>query len=340
MAGNSQRRGSRRTPGSKKGATVGSGGQGRKALEGKGPTPKAEQRTGHPAARRSTGTAKRAGRGAGQGGQRGSGSGGRAAGGRGGPGGGRRRPSTATEVVAGRNPVVEALRAGVPASALLVLERVDSDDRVREALKAAAAAGLPVLEAPRAELDRLTGGAIHQGLALQVPPYAYAHADDLLGRALDSDAAALLVALDGVTDPRNLGAVVRSAAAFGAHGVLVPERRSAGMTASAWKTSAGAAARVPVARAPNLARALAGYRKAGVFVVGLDGSGEADISDVDLLTEPVVLVAGSEGKGLSRVVREQCDVVARIPIAEAVESLNASVAAAIALYAVAQARRR
>jgi 23S rRNA (guanosine2251-2'-O)-methyltransferase len=312
MAGNSQRQGSRRKPGSKKGATVGSGGQKRRALEGKGPTPRAEERTGHVASRRGAPPKKRPAP--------------------------RRKPGSGAEVVAGRNPVVEALRAGVPASALLVVERIDSDDRVREALKTAAAVGLPVLEAPRAELDRLAGGASHQGIALQVPPYSYAHPDELLDRAAQAGERPLLVALDGVTDPRNLGAVVRSAAAFGAHGVVVPERRSAGMTASAWKTSAGAAARVPVARTTNLARALAAYRKAGVFVVGLDGDGSASVDDLAFAIDPLVLVVGSEGKGLSRIVTEQCDAVARIPITAGTESLNASVAAGIALYAVARAR--
>ena len=235
---------------------------------------------------------------------------------------------------------MEALREGVPASALLLAERIDSDDRVKESLRLAAERGLPVMEAPRRELDRLTGEAPHQGVALQVPPYQYAHPNDLLDRAVSTDAPALVVALDGVTDPRNLGAVVRSAAAFGAHGVLVPERRSAGMTVAAWKTSAGAAARLPVARATNLARALEAYRKAGLFVVGLAGDGGQEIGALHLATEPLVLVTGSEGKGLSRVVREQCDVVARIPIAGDVESLNASVAAGIALYAVAGARAR
>jgi 23S rRNA (guanosine2251-2'-O)-methyltransferase len=311
MAGNSQRPGSRRNPGSKKGATTGSGGQNRKRLEGKGPTPKADMRPGHVASTRAPAKKRSA------------------------P---RRHGGSQTETVVGRNAVVEALRAGVPATALLVMERIDSDDRVREALKAAAALGLPVLEAPRVELDRLTSGAVHQGLALQVPPYNYAHPDDLLDRAAERGEPVLVVALDGVTDPRNLGAVVRSAAAFGAHGVLVPERRSAGMTASAWKTSAGAAARVPVARAPNLARTLTAYRKAGVFVVGLDGGGAASVEGLDLATEPLVLVVGSEGRGLSRIVTEQCDVVARIPIEAEVESLNASVAAAIALYAVSRLR--
>ncbi|GMA87613.1 hypothetical protein GCM10025868_28630 [Angustibacter aerolatus] len=139
---------------------------------------------------------------------------------------------------------------------MYVASRIDHDDRVREALKTAQQRGIPLLETPRGELDRLTDGAIHQGLAVQVPPYSYAHPSDLVEAAVDAGQAPLIVALDGITDPRNLGAVVRSAAAFGGHGVIVPERRAAGMTASAWKTSAGAAARLPVARAVNLTRAL------------------------------------------------------------------------------------
>jgi 23S rRNA (guanosine2251-2'-O)-methyltransferase len=319
MAGNAPRPGSRRKPGTKKGPTTGSGGKGRRALEGKGPTPKAADRTGHPAQRRSSAQSRRGG--------------GSRAQGRGAAGG---KPGA--ETVVGRNAVVEALRAGVPATALLVAERLDSDDRVKESLKLVAERGLPVLEAPRVELDRIAGGAPHQGVVLQVPPYEYAHPDELLAPSRMSGSPTLLVALDGVTDPRNLGAVVRSAAAFGADGVLVPQRRSAGMTAAAWKTSAGAAARVRVARATNLARALASYRKAGLFVVGLAGDGEDEVAGLALATEPLVLVIGSEGRGLSRVVREQCDAVVRIPIATDVESLNASVAAGIALYAVSQAR--
>jgi len=323
MAGNSQRRGAVRKPGSKKGQTVGSGGQRRRGLEGKGPTPKASERPSHPAHRRARSAAKRAGAS--------TRSGGRA------PAAVRSREG-GPEWVAGRNPVVEALRAKVPATALYVAERVDSDDRVRESLKLAAKYGIPLMEASRTELDRLSGGSPHQGLVLQVPAYDYAHPDDLLAAADEAGAPALLVALDGVTDPRNLGAVLRSAAAFGAHGVVVPSRRAAGVTATAWKVSAGAAARVPVARATNLTRALEAYQKAGCTVVGLDGEAGTDLSDVDLLTDAVVLVVGSEGKGLSRLVRETCDVVAGIPIGSAAESLNASVAAGIALYEVARRR--
>lgn len=319
MAGNSQRRGAMRKSGTKKGQVVGSGGQRRRGLEGKKPTPRAEDRTGHPASRRANAAAKRKP------------SSPRTSTERGRPG--------AAETVAGRNAVVEALRADVPIKALYVAERIDSDDRVREVLKIAAERRLPLLEAPRSELDRLTGGAVHQGLALALPTYEYAHPDDLLAVAYDAGEVPLVVALDGVTDPRNLGAVVRSAAAFGAHGVVVPERRSAGMTAGAWKTSAGAAARTRVARATNLARALRAYRDAGLFVVGLDGAGEVEIDAAEALAEPLCLVVGSEGAGISRVVAQACDLVVRIPIVREVESLNAGVAAGVALYEVARARR-
>src|SRR4051795_9938365 len=324
MAGNSQRRGARRTDGSKKGATGGSGGQRGKALRGKGPTPPAEVRTGHPAARRAKSTAKRSS----------ASSGAR-------PGSGTRsgKPTReALEIVAGRNSVLEALRAGVPVQALYVAERVEADERIREILRLASGKQLPLLEAPRAEMDRITGGAIHQGVALQVPPYVYAHPDDLLRHAFDSGHTPLLAALDGVTDPRNLGAVIRSVAAFGGQGVLVPERRAAGMTAGAWKASAGAAARVPVARATNLTRQLEAYRKAGLVVVGLSAAGALDVADLEVAVDPLVLVLGSEGEGLSRLVERACDVLVRIPMVDGNESLNAGVAAGIVLYEVARHR--
>jgi 23S rRNA (guanosine2251-2'-O)-methyltransferase len=308
----------------------GTGGQGRRKLEGKGPTPPAAQRTGHPAQRRAA-AASRAASAAVSGP---SGPSGRQAP----PSGRARGAGEAAEYVAGRNPVVESLRAGVPAAVLYVGARVQHDERIAEAIKLAANRGVPVLEAGAAELDRLTGGALHQGLALRVRAYDYAHPDDLLVRAADAAQLPLIVALDSVTDPRNLGAVVRSAAAFGAHGVVVPARRGAGVTAGAWKASAGALARVPVARAANLARALQSYREAGVFVAGLDAAGGTVIRDLDLATAPLVLVIGSEGRGLSRIVAQACDVLVRIPIAARTESLNAGVAAGIALYEVATIR--
>jgi 23S rRNA (guanosine2251-2'-O)-methyltransferase len=334
----------------------GTGGYGRRALEGKGPTPPAAMRPGHPAQRRAAAAAAAAGsrrprraddtapsRGprraddpaasparAGRGAAPSSGSSARAP----------RGSGDAPEFVAGRNPVVESLRAAVPAVALYVGTRVQHDERISEAIKLAADRGVAVLEAGPAELDRLTGGALHQGLALRVRPYDYAHPDDLLARAADAGQLPLIVALDGITDPRNLGAVARSAGAFGAHGVVVPSRRGAGVTAGAWKASAGALARVPVARAANLARTLASYQDAGVFVAGLDASGDTPVRDLELATAPLVLVIGSEGRGLSRIVARSCDVLVRIPIAGRTESLNAGVAAGITLYEVAAIRSR
>jgi len=327
MAGNSQRRGATRKAGTKKGAQVGTGGHGRKSLKGKGPTPKAEDRTYHKAYKKKVAAEKRgtSGRLAGTASRS-------AAGGRGG------RTSSTHEIVSGRNSVVEALRAGIPVSTVYIASRLEADDRTREIISVAGNENYPMLEVSKTELDRLTDGSVHQGVAIQVPPYAYADDEDLLDIAEAAGQAPLIVALDGVTDPRNLGAVLRSAGAFGAHGVLVPERRAAGVTASAWKVSAGAAARVPVARVTNLTRTLQAYKQAGAFVVGLAGDGDVAIADLPYATDPLVLVVGSEGKGISRLVREQCDAIASIPIASAVESLNAGVAAGIALYEVSRQR--
>src|SRR5712692_5463899 len=282
----------------------GTGGYGKRRLEGKGPTPPAHMRPGHPAQRRAAaaaapGTSRTEARSEPQAPRPDSRSPARPRGG-----------GNAPEVIAGRNAVLESLRAAVPVIALHVGPRLDADQRISEAIALAAGKGIAVVEAGRAELDRLTGGAVHQGLALRIRPYTYAHPDDLAGRAGGS--APLIVALDGITDPRNLGAVARSVAAFGGDGVLIPVRRSAGVTAGAWKASAGALARVPVAQAPNLSRTLAAYADAGLFVVGLDADADDDIAALTLADGPLVLVIGSEGKGLSRLVAEHCDAVVKI----------------------------
>lgn len=300
-----------------KGPRKGTGGQGKRKLEGKGPTPRAEDRVYHKAHKdaqakkaRQTAQAK------------------------------RKKREVGADVVAGRNSVLEALRAGVPATALYVAQRIDSDDRVRESIALAAERGIALLEASRPDLDRLTDDAIHQGLALQVPPYEYSHPDDLLALAAERFETPLLVALDGVTDPRNLGAIVRSTAAFGGHGVIIPERRSASMTAAAWKTSAGAASRIPVARVVNLARSIQDLKKQGVFVLGLDMDGDVELPALELATAPVCIVVGSEGKGVSRLVGDLCDQIVSIPIQASTESLNAGIAAAVTLYEVARTRAR
>jgi 23S rRNA (guanosine2251-2'-O)-methyltransferase len=332
VAGNSKRQGAIRKKGRGK-ATVGSGGQRRKALQGKGPTPKASDREGHKAHRAARSAQKSAHRG--QSSSRGdSRTGGTRPTGRSG-----RKGQATSEWVAGRNSVVEALEAGIPVTTMYVAEHAERDTRLRDAFRIASDRGIAVLEVTKNELDRMTDRAVHQGLALKVPAYEYADPADLVDLATDAAEVPLLVALDSVTDPRNLGAVVRSAGAFGVHGVVVPERRAAGMTASAWKTSAGAAARVPVARATNLTRAITTYKEAGLMIAGLDAAGTVDIGDLELASEPLVLVVGSEGKGLSRLVRESCDVLVRIPTAAATESLNAGVAAGIALYEIDRRRR-
>ncbi|MEV4842018.1 23S rRNA (guanosine(2251)-2'-O)-methyltransferase RlmB [Micromonospora matsumotoense] len=270
------------------------------------------------------------------------------AGGRAGAGTGRGGPRVAPgrksnpsrdspELLVGRNPVLEALRAQVPATALYSAQGIDADDRINEITRTAADRGIAILEISRAELDRMTGGVLHQGVGLQVPPFAYQPFEDLMAAALEQ-AAPLLVALDGVTDPRNLGAVIRSAAAFGAQGVFVPERRAAGITATAWRTSAGAAARVPVAQVTNLTRSLKACQDAGFMVVGLDADGDTDLYDLEAAVGPLVVVVGSEGRGLSRLVGETCDLTVSIPMISEVESLNASVAAAVTLAEVARRR--
>ncbi|GAA4730413.1 23S rRNA (guanosine(2251)-2'-O)-methyltransferase RlmB [Phytohabitans rumicis] len=366
MAGNSQRRGRRVT--SKKGATGGSGGKNKAGLSGKGRTLPADERPWHKAysgteklpqrtawkqdkerrAAAEEGRAPKAGVpgtkdttwGRGTQGvkptKRGkapaSRSGPRVAPGR------RSTPAKGTpELLVGRNPVVEALRARVPATALYVANGIEIDDRVNEIIRTSADRGIAILEISRAELDRMTGGVLHQGIGLQVPPYAYEAFEDMLAAAAEHPAP-LLVALDGVTDPRNLGAVIRSAAAFGAQGVFLTERRAAGMTATAWRTSAGAAARLPVAQVTNLTRTIKACQQAGFVVVGLDADGETDVYDLEAAVGPLVVVVGSEGRGLSRLVGETCDLRVSIPMASTVESLNASVAAAVTLAEVVRRR--
>ncbi len=314
----------------RKGPQVGSGGQGRQALEGKKPTPKAVDRPYHPAGKRKA-AAERF----------------EAAGGRkkSPPTDAPRKPqrspksSDESEMVTGRNSVLEALRAKVPVTTLYLAARIEFDDRVKEILQLATSRGIPILEVMRPELDRLAGfDSVHQGVALKVPPYEYAHPMELLEKVISRGQVPLLVALDGITDPRNLGAIIRSVAAFGGQGVIVPQRRSVGLTASAWKTSAGAAARTPVAMASNLTQTIKAYKERGVFVLGLDGGGSVALPELALAKEPVLIVVGSEGKGLSRLVTENCDAVVSIPISSTTESLNAGIAASVTLYEISRLR--
>jgi 23S rRNA (guanosine2251-2'-O)-methyltransferase len=315
MAGNSQRKGAIKKTG-KGNPTAGSGGRVKRGLEPKGPTPKAKDREYHKQHKIAQVKDRAAGRKP-----------------------VRKRAAGDAEWIIGRNPVVEALREGVPVNAVYVAEGAERDGRMREAFQLSAEMGIPLLEVTKTELDRMTGFNGHQGLAARVPAYEYAHADDLIDDARNNQEEPLIVVLDHITDPRNLGAIVRSAAGFGAHGVVIPERRSASMTAAAWKTSAGAAARIKVAQTVNLTRQIKAYQDAGCMVIGLDMDGDLTLSTLgDLATGPLVVVVGSEGDGLSRLVAENCDHIVSIPMVNAVESLNAGVAASVTLYAIAQAR--
>ena len=316
MAGNSSRRGAMRKSGSKgrKGPNKGSGGENKKRLQGRGPTPKAEDRPYHAKAKAKArrGAAKPVSRGKEQ----------------------RSNFSYHGELVTGRNAVLEALRADVPATELIVARSIDIDDRIEESLKLALKKSLPIREVHRADVEKISMNS--QGIALAIKPYQYSSLDEILLRA---NKPGLIVALDGVTDPRNLGAIIRSAAAFGADGVIIPERRAAAMTASAWKASAGAAARLQVAQVTNLNRAIDDVQEKGYFVVGLDGEAQTLVSDMKVATEPIMIIVGSEGKGLSRLTSEKCDLVVKIPMRSTTESLNASVATSIALFAVDEARK-
>jgi 23S rRNA (guanosine2251-2'-O)-methyltransferase len=316
MAGNSSRRGAVRK--SRKGPSKGTGGNNKKRLSGKGPTPKAEDRPYHAAAKRKAAkpnTARNKSRTNARSKE-------------------RSNFSFHGELVAGRNAVLEALRADVPSTELIVARSIDIDYRIEESLKIALKKSLPIREVHRADVEKISMNS--QGIALAIKPYQYSSLQEILQRATKPG---LIVALDGVTDPRNLGAIIRSAAAFGVAGVIIPERRSAAMTASAWKSSAGAAARMPVAQVTNLNRAIEDVQSSGYFVVGLDGEAVEEISSMKVATEPLMIIVGSEGKGLSRLVSEKCDLVVKIPMRSTTESLNASVATSIALYAVDEARK-
>lgn len=305
---------------------MGSGARHRGALKGRGPTPKAEDRTYHKAYKDKKRTERRQAADPRLAAKR------RVA----------KFTSESDDLVYGRNSVLEALRVGVPSKELYIAARLEGDDRTREIIKLAGIQGLHILEADRLEIDRIARSHNHQGVVLKVLPYEYAAMSNLVDKALtwreNGGPTPLFVALDGVTDPQNLGAVIRSAAAFGASGILIPERRSASVTAAAWKVSAGAAAHLPVARVVNLNKAIDALHERGFYAIGLDGGGTSLVGETGFETDPLVIVLGAEGKGLSRLVSEKCDVIAGIPISGKVESLNASVAAGISLFATANAR--
>jgi 23S rRNA (guanosine2251-2'-O)-methyltransferase len=234
--------------------------------------------------------------------------------------------------VVGLHPVHELLRAGQPVQRILVSTTRGESDVLADLRRAARERQVPVEEVDPRTIDERAEGLVHQGVVALAPPFPYARLDDVLGRAEAAGEAPLLVALDGVTDPHNLGSIARTAEAVGAHALLVPSRRAAGVTATAEKAAAGALAHLPVVEVTNLVRTLEELHRRGVWSLGLDGDADTDLADHPLASEPCVLVVGAEGAGLARLTRERCDALVRLPMRGRVASLNASVAAGVALY--------
>ena len=313
--GNQGRRGAQRKGYRKEGP----GGGHKRALAGKGPTTKAEDRTYHAAYRKKLAAEHRkadaVARAKGQ--QK-----------------TRAKVRPGNELVVGRNAVAEAVSSGIAVERIFI-SADPGDGRMREIVGILSNTGAPFVEVTRRDLDVASDGAVHQGIGIEVPEYEYLDLDEVLVKAIQGNN--LLVALDHITDPHNLGAVLRSSAAFGVDGLILPERRSAGMGVTAWKVSAGAAAKVPATRVNNLVQALQRCKDAGFFVVGLEGEATQSIRTFPLAGDPLVLVTGAEGKGLSRLVAQSCDMLVSIP-SGGMESLNAAVATGIALYEISAQR--
>lgn len=266
---------------------------------------------------------------------------------RGGSGGGRRarpaggdRPEADHRLVGGVHPVRELLRAGGDVREVLVATGRTPDGVTDDLLGLARDRGVRIRAVERDQLDAATDGLVHQGVVAVAGPFRTVTLEQVLQRAAAAGEAPLLVALDGVTDPHNLGSIARTAEAVGAHGLLLPGRRTATVTPVVEKAAAGALAHLPVAAVGNLVRALAELGDRGVWSLGLAGEAEVELADHPLAGEPCVLVVGAEGPGLSRLTRERCDALVRLPMHGHVASLNASVAAAIALYELRRQRTR
>ena len=246
------------------------------------------------------------------------------------------RPGQGRVLIEGRRPVVEALRAGRPMDRILLASGAGRS-ALGDLLDLARRRGVEVQTVPRSLIEAEARSGAHQGVLAVVAPIEPIGLTELLALPLAGREPPFFLALDGVEDPHNLGALARSAEAAGCHGLIVPRHRSAPLSAVAVKSSAGALEHLPVAEVPNLARAIEQLRDAGVWCIGLDGSADTSLFTLELADEPVCIVVGSEGGGLHRLVRDSCDALVRIPMSGQIESLNASVAGALALFEV---RRR
>ena len=233
-------------------------------------------------------------------------------------------------VIEGRNAVIEALRAGVQIDKIYLMKG-ETDKTLGHIASTARAAGIVVVDADKRKLDNMSRTHAHQGVIALASVREYCSVEDILQAAADKGEAPLLVVCDEISDHHNLGAIIRTAECAGAHGIIIPKRRSAGLTAIVAKTSAGAVAHMPVARVPNIAALLKDLKKQGVWVFGTAAGGNTTLYNADL-KGPAAIVIGSEGDGMTRLVTENCDFLVSIPMKGHINSLNASAAAAILLY--------
>lgn len=241
------------------------------------------------------------------------------------------------EWIAGKHSVIEALKSGRTINKIWLAEQAQKH-LVQPIIAEAKKAGVIVQQADKRKLDQMVPGIQHQGVVAQAAPYAYAEVEDLLTAAAAKGQAPFLILLDEIEDPHNLGSILRTADCTGAHGVIVPKRRSASITATVSKTSAGAVEYVPVARVSNLGQTIDRLKEAGIWVVGTDVEATEPVFGNNVFTGPVAVVIGNENKGMGRLIREKCDVLVKLPMEGRINSLNASVAAGVVMYEVLRGR--
>ncbi|MBI2852345.1 MAG: 23S rRNA (guanosine(2251)-2'-O)-methyltransferase RlmB [Chloroflexi bacterium] len=241
------------------------------------------------------------------------------------------------DIIAGRNPVIEALKADRPINRVLIDKRARGHGAIAEILSLAGDRTIPVEFVERSVLERLFPAGNSQSVIAYVASKEYATLDELLAIPKEKGESALYVIIDGIEDPQNLGAILRTCEATGVHGVIVRSRRAVGLTPAVAKTSAGAIEYIPVARVANIAQTIEMLKKQNIWVVGIDMGGKIEYTGVDL-TLPTAIVIGGEGGGMSDLVKAKCDVLAFIPMKGKIESLNASVAAAVVMYEVVRQR--
>lgn len=244
-------------------------------------------------------------------------------------------PELPEDMLAGRNAVMEALKGSSRINRLMVADG-SSEGSIRELIAVAKEKGVPVQFLEHSKLDSMAKGIRHQGVLAQVSPVEYVELEDILSKAREKQEDPFIILLDELEDPHNLGAILRSADAAGAHGVLIPKRRSCPLSATVAKTSAGAVEHVPVARIGNIVQTIKALKEEGLWVAGADMDGK-NYYEADL-TGPLLLVVGSEGQGIGRLVKEQCDFIVRIPMLGAINSLNASVAGSVLMFEVTKQR--